>query len=130
MRHLALQIDQAVASIHARLALDLHVRPLLHLVLAQSARLYILLLLLDVIDALSINEVDSAQRHHVSVLRGMAVVAAVGARRFGLHLFALGGGLIALISITARVAAISFHLVGLFSCLHHDLMYNIKFFYR
>ena len=126
MRHLALQIDQAVASIHARLALDLHVRPLLHLVLAQSARLYILLLLLDAIDALSINEVDSAQRHHVSVLRGMAVVAAVGARRsFGLHLFALGGGLIALISITACVAAISFHLVGLFSCLHHDLRYNI-----
>ena len=59
-------------------------------------------------------------------MRTVAIVAAVGARRsFGLCLFALGGGLIALISITARVAAISFHLVGLFSCLHHDLMFNI-----
>lgn len=129
MRHLVLHIDQAVASIHAPLALNLHIRPLLHLVLAQSARMYILLLLLDAIAVLSINEVDSAQRRHVSMLRGVAVVAAVGARNsFDLDLFALGGiggGLIALISITARVAAISFHLVGLFRCLHHDLMYNI-----
>ena len=61
LRHLALDIDQAAASIHAWLRLDLHVRPLVHLVLAQSARLQVLLLF-DVIAALSINEVDSAQR--------------------------------------------------------------------